>query len=266
MGDEVANAVYERTLSALTGLLPRRAATSVLDRALRRHRRNADEISGEQMAHVLLQGVYRELRDVVPDPGLRRTLRKLARDARAWSLPLRGATPSEVRAGPVQEPTTVLIPVSAEPPRGESIDVDAVAAKSAAVAAKSAAVPANSAAVAAKSAAVAAKSAALAAKSAALAAKLAALDGVHGVGLFEASGRPVDVRGALPDAAALGGMVAAGAALVARREALRSVTIDTPQGRLVAIPVQPRWLALTGTVDVNLGAVYAALAALEEER
>lgn len=224
MGDEVANAVYERTLSALTGLLPRRAATSVLDRALRRHRRNADEVSGEQMAHVLLQGVYRELRGVVPDPGLRRTLRKLARAARAWSLPSRGATPSEVRAGPVHAPPTVLIPVSAEPPRGEPIDVDA------------------------------------------LAAKLAALDGVHGVGLFEASGRPVDVRGALPDAAALGGMVAAGAALVARREALRSVTIDTPQGRLVAIPVQPRWLALTGTVDVNLGAVYAALAALEEER
>jgi hypothetical protein len=224
MGDEVANAVYERTRSALTGLLPPRAATSVLDRALRRHRRNADEVSGEQMAHVLLQGVYRELRGVVPDPGLRRTLRKLARDARAWSLPLRGATPSEVRAGPVHEPPTVLVPISAEPPRGEPIDVEA------------------------------------------LAARLAALDGVHGVGLFEASGRPVEVRGALPDAAALGGMVAAGAALVARQEALRSVTIDTPQGRLVAIPVQPRWLALTGTVDVNLGAVYAALAALEEER
>ena len=224
MGDEVANAVYERTRSALTGLLPRRAATSVLDRALRRHRRNADEVSGEQMAHVLLQGVYRELRGVVPDPGLRRTLRKLARNARVWSLPLRGATPSEVRAGPVQEPPTVLVPVSAVPRRGEPIDVDA------------------------------------------LAAELAALDGVHGVGLFEASGRPVEVRGALPDAAALGGMVAAGAALVARQEALRSVTIDTPQGRLVAIPVQPRWLALTGTVDVNLGAVYAALAALEEER
>ncbi len=224
MGDEVGNAVYERTRSALTGLLPRRAATSVLDRALRHHRRHADEVSGEQMARVLLQGVYRELRGVVPDPGLRRTLRKLARDVRAWSLPLRGATPSEVRAGPAQEPPTVLVPISAEPPRSEPIDVDA------------------------------------------LAAQLAALDGVYGVGLFEASGRPVDVRGALPDAAALGGMVAAGAALVARQEALRSVTIDTPQGRLVAIPVQPRWLALTGTVDVNLGAVYAALAALEEER
>ena len=223
-GSEVANAVYERTRSALTGLLPRRAATSVLDRALRRHRRNADEVSGEQMAHVLLQGVYRELRGVVPDPGLRRTLRKLARDVRGWSLPRRGATPSEVRAGPVREPPTLLVPISAAPPRSEPIDVDA------------------------------------------LAANLAALDGVHGVGLFEASGRPVDVRGALPDAAELGGMVAAGATLVARQEALRSVTIDTPHGRLVAIPVQPRWLALTGTVDVTLGAVYAALAALEEER
>ncbi len=231
MGDEVANAVYERTRSALMGLLPRRAATSVLDRALRRHRRNPDDVSGEQMAQVLLKGVYRDLRDVLPDPGLRRTLRKLARDARGWSPPPRGETPSAVRAGPAQEPPNGLVPVSAEPPPSEPIDGGAVAAGATA-----------------------------------LAARLAALDGVHGVGLFDASGRPIDVRGALPDAAVLGGRVAAGAALVARQEALRSVAIDTPQGRLVAIPVQPRWLALMGSVDVNLGAVYAALAALEEER
>ena len=94
----VPNAVYERTRSALAGLLPRRAATVVLDRALARHRRSPEDVDGEQMAQVLLQGVYRELRGIVPDPGLRRTLRRLARDARARSRPARGATPSEVRA------------------------------------------------------------------------------------------------------------------------------------------------------------------------
>lgn len=223
-GTMLANTVYERTRSALTGLLPRRAATSVLDRALRRHRRSPDEVSGEQMAHVLLQGVYRELRGVVPDPGLRRTLRKLARDARAWSPASRGATPSEVEAGPARPGPAVLAAASTEPQTTHERDVDGFATV------------------------------------------LAALDGVHGVAVFDAAGRPLDVRGALPDAAGLGGLVAAGAALVAREGALRSVAIDTPGGRLVAIPVPPRWIALMGTVDVNLGAVYAALAALEEER
>jgi hypothetical protein len=84
--------------------------------------------------------------------------------------------------------------------------------------------------------------------------------------VFDGAGRSLDVRGALPDAERLGGLVAAGAALIEREGALRSVAIDTPGGRLVAIPVPPRWIALMGTVEVNLGAVYAALAALEEER
>jgi len=221
----LANAVYERTRSALTGLLPGRAAASVLDRALQRHRRSADEVSGEQMARVLLQGVYRELRGIVPDPGLRRTLRKLARDARSWSLPGRGATPSEVKAGP-RLPVPAIAPA---PSTGESRDARVRDVEG-------------------------------------LATVFAALDGVHGVGVYDDAGRPLDVRGALPDAERLGGLVAAGAALIEREGALRSVAIDTPGGRLVAIPVPPGWIALMGTVDVNLGAVYAALAALEEER
>jgi hypothetical protein len=44
------------------------------------------------------------------------------------------------------------------------------------------------------------------------------------------------------------------------------VAVDTARGKLVAVPVRPHWLALTGTAELNLGAVYAALAALEEER
>jgi len=222
MGDVVlANAVYERTRSALTGLLPRRAATSVLDRALRRHRRSPEDVDGEQMARVLLQGVYRELRGLVPDPGLRRTLRRLARDARTWPPTRRGATPSEVRAGPRRARPLAAAPIA-------SADVAAEPER--------------------------------------LASTLAALDGVHGVALFDPAGRPREVRGALADATALGGLVAAGAALLERGDTLRSIAIETPGGRLVAVPVRPQWLALTGTADLNLGAVYAALAALEEER
>lgn len=49
MGDAVmADAVDERTRSALTDLLPRRAATNAHDRVLLRHERTADEVDGEQ--------------------------------------------------------------------------------------------------------------------------------------------------------------------------------------------------------------------------
>jgi len=224
----LANAVYERTKSALTGLLPRRAATSVLDRALWRHRRSPEDVDGDQMARVLLQGVYRELRGLVPDAGLRRTLRRLAREARGWSGGGRGATPSQVRAGP--RPTAPAVAPAHEP---------GVAAE---------------------------RSDAAALEPDELATVLAALDGVHGVGVYDAAGRPREVRGALADPDRLGGLVAAGAALLQRGDALRSIAIETNGGRLVAVPVHPQWLALTGTADLNLGAVYAALAALQEER
>jgi hypothetical protein len=242
MGDAVmANLVYERTRSALAGLLPRRAATTVLDRALQRHRRSPDEIDGEQMARVLLSGVYRELRGVLPDPGLRRTLRRLAREARAATAGGRGASPSEVRAGRAgAQRRAASAPVVPGPSEG----APAVGAEAA---------PATD------------GGASLAALES-VATRLAALDGVHGVGLYDAAGRALGVRGALPDAEALGRMVAAGAALLETTDQLRTVAVDTARGRLVALPVRPRWLALTGTTDLNLGAVYAALATLEEER
>lgn len=100
----------------------------------------------------------------------------------------------------------------------------------------------------------------------AVAASLAGLDGVNGVARFDAGGRPLEFRGALSDAAALGRTVVAGAALLETGEPLRSIAVDTARGRLVAVAVRPYWLALTGTAELNLGAVYAALAALGEER
>jgi hypothetical protein len=252
MGDAVmANLVYERTRSALAGLLPRRAATNVLDRAMQRHRRSPDDVDGEQMARVLLSGVYRELRGVLPDPGLRRTLLRLARETRAAGVSGRGATPSQVRAGP-----EMARPPVAPAPAAPAPAPDAGAAAPAPDPDAEAAAPAPAADDGIRSLA----------SLEAVATLLATLDGVHGVGLYDAAGRPLGVRGALQDATALGRMVVAGAALLETTDQLRTVAVDTPHGRLVALPVRPRWLALTGTTDLNLGAVYAALATLEEER
>jgi hypothetical protein len=242
MGDAVlANMVYERTRSALTVLLPRRAATNVLDRALARHRRSADDVDGEQMVRVLLSGVYRELRGLLPDAGLRRTLRRVAVDIQDAPRAGRGATPSEVRSGRRRAAGTKAA-------AGQAEEGPAAVGGGSEYAITATAIDRDM------------------RRLDAVAAALAELDGVQGVGLFDAGGRPLGVRGALPDAASVGRMVVAGASLLEAEGPLRSISIDTPHGRLVAVPVRPRWLALTGTTDLNLGAVYAALAALEEER
>ena len=231
------NAVYERTRVALTGLLPGRAATTVLDRALARHHRSNEDVGPKEMAAVLMKGVYGELKGVLPDPGLRRALRRVARDVAAM-VP-RGATTSQVRAARERiagsapavalvavaaAPTAPTLVQSAEATRAPALDPDR------------------------------------------LLALLVEIDGVHGVGRFDGAGRPLQVRGRLPEPDRLGGFLAAAASLLERRDALRTVTVEVPNGRLVAVPTHPHWLALTGAADLNLGAVYAALSALEEER
>jgi hypothetical protein len=243
IGDVVMpNAVYERTRVALTGLLPGRAATTVLDRALARHHRSSEDVGPKEMAAVLMKGVYGELKGVLPDPGLRRALRRVARDVAAM-VP-RGATTSQVRAArerlagsppPVATPEPALVAIGAPP--------TAVAAAGPRSAPRSATVDADR-----------------------LLARLVEIDGVHGVGRFDRAGRPLQVRGRLPEPERLGGYLAAAASLLERRDALRTVTVEVPTGRLVAVPTHPHWLALTGAADLNLGAVYAALSALEEER
>jgi hypothetical protein len=235
------NAVYERTRVALTGLLPGRAAAGVLDRALARHHRTSDDVGPKEMAAVLMKGVYGELKGVLPDPGLRRALRRVARDVAAM-VP-RGATMSEVRAARARAVGPPPPPIAAPTPAHGS---DAQPVPSVAAITLPTVAPSLDADL--------------------LLARLAAIDGVHGVGRFDGAGRPVQVRGRLPEPDRLGRYLAAAASLLERRDALRTVSIEVPTGRLVAVPTHPHWLALTGAADLNLGAVYAALSALEEER
>lgn len=95
---------------------------------------------------------------------------------------------------------------------------------------------------------------------------LAVLDGVDGAAVFDRVGRPLDRRGEVPDPDALGRVLAAGGSLLARHGDLRSVAVANDDGVVLAVPVSQRWVAVRGAADMNLGAVYAALTALEEER
>ncbi|TVR85077.1 MAG: hypothetical protein EA416_17540 [Trueperaceae bacterium] len=95
---------------------------------------------------------------------------------------------------------------------------------------------------------------------------LAVLDGVDGAAVFDRVGRPLDRRGEVPDAEGFGRVLAAGGSLLARHGSVRSVAVANDDGVLLAVPVSERWVAVRGSADMNLGAVYAALTALEEER
>lgn len=95
---------------------------------------------------------------------------------------------------------------------------------------------------------------------------LAVLDGVDGAAVFDAVGRPLERRGEVPDADAFGRVLAAGGSLLARHGIVRSVAVANDDGVLLAVPVSECWVAVRGSADMNLGAVYAALTALEEER
>jgi hypothetical protein len=209
------------------------------------------------MATVLMKGVYGELKGVLPDPGLKHALRRVARDVA--SMVPRGATVSQVRAArarvaAVPPPPVVALEPIVSPTPTVVADPPAASALPPTVAVTVAPPPTP------------APRARAFGDVEALLTSLAEIDGVHGVGHFDRSGTPLEVRGVLPDAALLGRVLAAGGSLLERRDALRSVRIDTAGGRLVAVPSHPHWIALTGTADLNLGAVYAALAALEEER
>lgn len=252
----MANAVYQRTRTALTELLPARVAAKVLDQALRDQRLTSVAVSPKQMAQVLMKGVYPELRGFLPDPGLRRALRQVARDV-VRSMEPRGASHTEVRE--------VRRRLDEEPPVPEaSAAADAPESKD--LAATPAPIPTT------KPFALEATpvphhdATSSAERVEALIDTLVALDGVHGVARFDATGKPLMVRGLLSDASSLGKVIVGGGSLLERRDALRFVSIDTPHGHLVAVPVHPHWLALTGATDLNVGAVYAALSALEEER
>jgi hypothetical protein len=95
---------------------------------------------------------------------------------------------------------------------------------------------------------------------------LAVLDGVDGAAVFDGVGRALDRRGEVPDVDAFGRVLAAGGSLLARHGTVRSVAVANDDGVLLAVPVSERWVAVRGAADMNLGAVYAALTALEEER
>ena len=205
----------ERARTALSALLPGRAARRVLERAVEAEGLSEDQLDGERMASLLLGRVYHDLRDTLPRATLRRELKRLAR-----SLHDPAAAPAQPAA----------VPATASPGASETARVR------------------------------------FAGDAEDVLMALAVLEGVDGTAVFDDVGRALSTRGEVNEADALGRVIAAGGSLLLRHGELRSLCVTTTGGSLIAVPVPPRWLAVSGAPDMNLGAVYAALTALEEER
>ncbi len=77
------NEVYVRTRAGLSTLVSPRAATRMLDDALRRSGMSAEKLAPDAVHDLLMGPVRVELEGILPHNGLRRTLRRLARKVRA---------------------------------------------------------------------------------------------------------------------------------------------------------------------------------------
>lgn len=246
MSAPTATPALQRVRHVLSAWLPGRAATRVLERAIRAEGLRPDEIDDEALASLLLGRIYRDLRDTVPHSTLRRELKRLAR-----SLQQQPATPSQglpASADPRITANEVATPV---PPTANERATATTAVPEPAPAAVASQAPVRR---------------QLPSDAEVVLMGLAVLEGVDGAAVFDGVGRTLETRGEVPDVDALGRVIAAGGSLLEQHGPLRSVSITTSGGVMIAVPVPPRWIAVSGAPDMNLGAVYAALTALEEER
>ncbi len=240
--------------------LPGHAANRVLERALTDEGLAPSEVDGEQLAALLVGRIYRELRELVPRAPLRRELGRLVRTLRTThpgdAAPAVAApTPPEPAPAP-PDPAPAPAPPEPEPapaPPDPAPATTTVAAPAGATARAADELPAQR----------LATHRPLDPEAVLMA--LALLDGVSGAAVFDARGRADSVRGEVPEVTSLGPVIAASGGLLERHGALRSLCVTTTGGAVLAIPIPPRWLAVSGAPDMNLGAVYAALTALEEE-
>ncbi len=304
----MSNEVYRRTHDGLARLLSPRAATRVLDSALRRSGQSAESLSTDTVRDLLMGPVRHELAAMLPQRGLRRTLRQLAREVRHGTpaAPVRSAA---ARAARTLTPTTdegrlqrvtessVFLPGG----RAEA-EVEAVAPTPRAPA-PGAPVAANPAPAAREGGAQRAQGRPEAAPPRASAARaepttsvtstivpvlpgparpdatartltlaeleraalgFASLEAVRAVCALRGRGEVALTRGEGLDPAALGLLLRGAIPLLRRHGRFRSFVLEHTAGVLVIVPIGHDTIAVLCRTEVNLGAVFAARAALEE--
>jgi hypothetical protein len=288
----VPNDVYYRTRDALATLVSERAATRVLDVALRRSHERADALDERTVRHLLLGPVQRELEGILPRTGLRRTLRRLARQVAddvharadvepevAVANPSRGGEPEPPDAAdpppaslkPVTQ-SSVYLPGVAGITEGPGVEPSFSGASPTAPARVGPASGASGSGAAAVATAARKRDASrptvvphpLDAEALdALSVRFAEIEGVRQVIALRAAAAP-QVRGEGIDPDALAPLAQSAVRLLGRFGPLRSLVLEHELGLLFVFPLGRDAIAVLARANVNMGAVFAARAALEE--
>lgn len=277
---------YRRTRDALATLVSERAATRVLDVALRRSHASAEDLDARSVRHLLLGPVQRELEGILPRTGLRRTMRRLARQVsdeiradgllpRASALvhgddaatPLRPVTQSSVYlpdAAPELHAAAQERSASV-PSRPQRAPASSTAGTAVAMAERAADAPAGDAGAergSSKPPTVVPHP--LGAEILdAMTVRFAEIDGVQQV-MALPTAAPPQVRGDGIEADELAPLAQSAIRLLGRFGPLRSLVVEHASGLLFVFPLGRDAIAVLTRANVNLGAVFAARAALEE--
>jgi len=269
----VPNEVYRCTRDGLARLLSPRAATRVLDDALRHAGMSPDALEPDGVRDLLMGPVRLELEGILPRSGLRRTLRRLARSVRAQARAAPGRTGAAAAAGravpaPHAEGRGELHPVTAS-----SVYLPGIAIADPVAPTPGASVPAPRAprqdagarsAVAAPADPTVMPRARNEAELESLVRPFAAIEGVVQVLAVGDRGEVVLERGDGLTAAVAAPLVRTATHILGRHGRLRSMVVEHAAGLLFVFPVGRETAVVRTRPNVNMGAVMAARAALEE--
>lgn len=297
----MANEIYLKTHDGLSTLVSSRAASRMLDSALRAKGHSSETVSQSQMREVLLGPVFKELRTILPSDGVERSLKLLISDLKRASqvavavaekpqsttasldfvtaelhpvIPIIGdALPHTEAELPIPEVQAVVAPL-------ESLaELQAVSATAVAVATEPDYVPdvtisVRQAAgpvdvvvdteVAADPVGVTTEFRLTEAELESVLVTFAKLEYVRMVAAIRPSGEVALSRGSGFDVAALSRLSLTGMRLLERSGQLRSYYLAYGEGQLFIFPLGTFTLIVIGTVDVNLGSVFATLTKLKE--
>jgi hypothetical protein len=95
--------------------------------------------------------------------------------------------------------------------------------------------------------------------------RFAKIESVQQVAALRSNGSVVEARGRAVDLDSLGLLISSSLGLLRRHGAIRSYYLQHSRGQLFLFPVGQDTLIVVGRTNLNLGAVFTALAALEEE-
>lgn len=298
----MANKIYLKTHDGLSTLVSSRAASRMLDSALRAKGHSSETVNQSQMREVLLGPVFKELRTILPSDGVERSLKLLINELkRASQVAVAVAEKPQPAAESLGFVTAELHPVIAvtedavlhtelELPVPEAVPATVVPLVSlaelqveseAAIAVTSELEQASDVTISVRQSAalvddmpegeaaadlvnVTTEFSLTEAELEGVLVTFAKLEYVRMVAAIHPSGEVALSRGSGFDVAALSRLSLTSMRLLERSGQLRSYYLAYSEGQLFIFPLGTFTLIVIGTVDVNLGSVFATLTKLKE--